>query len=177
MERIQGGLRTELPDRAFRWARPDQFHLTLKFLGEVDPARLEELRMALTEAARGIPPLQMEAIGLGCFPNPKRPRVVWAGLSDGAGMLPRLQAAVGKACASFTAKEPEDRFSAHITLARVKDAGRAEAERLARAMARYDLHRIGAWTAREVELFRSELFPRGARHTRLFAVPLTGKCT
>jgi len=172
MRDAQNELRRLLPESKIRWARYEQFHLTLRFLGEVEAARVEALGEALREACRGFAPLRLSAEGIGCFPDFRYPRVLWTGLSDEAQQLPRLQEAVELASRDFTIEATSERFTGHVTLARIKGIKRAEAEALAQAAVGMRDRRFGDWTGYRIELMRSELLPQGAQHSTVAAVTL-----
>jgi len=172
IEESQAELRRALPERGARWARREQFHLTLRFLGDVEAARVEALGEALRAACRNFGALYLRAEGVGFFPNLHHPRVVWVGVRDEADHLPRLQQAVESATQGFTVEEKEGRFTGHVTLARIKSIGRPEAEALGKAAAGVANRHFGQWTAYQIELMRSELLPQGARHSTLAAIAL-----
>jgi 2'-5' RNA ligase len=173
IEAAQAELRRALPGPGVRWTRREQFHLTLKFLGDVDVARVQPLEEAIRAACRGFSALPLRAERVGFFPDLRYPRVVWAGVQDQAGQLLRLQQAVDAVTRDFTTEQKEERFSGHITLARIKAIKRPEAEALRQAAAGMAERLFGQWTAGEVELMRSVLSPQGARHTSLAATALT----
>jgi 2'-5' RNA ligase len=176
VRKAQADLRRAIPQAKVTWTPPEQFHATLKFLGNVDARRVGELVEAVRAACGPFAALRLRAGGVGCFPHPRAPRVVWLGVRDADETLPRLQRAIETACATFTAQGPErQRFSGHLTLGRIKDIGRSEADSLAgqtRAMAE---RFFGQWTADGVDIMRSELSPQGARHSVLATVALGGK--
>ena len=172
IEAAQAELRRALPGPGVRWTRREQFHLTLKFLGDVDVARVQPLEEAIRAACRGFSALPLRAERVGFFPDLRYPRVVWAGVQDQAGQLLRLQQAVDAVTRDFTTEQKEERFSGHITLARIKAIKRPEAEALRQAAAGMAERLFGQWTAGEVELMRSVLSPQGARHTSLAATAL-----
>ena len=174
VHKAQEELRRAIAQARVTWTRREQFHLTLRFLGNVAAERVGALVEAVRGACSGFAPLRLRAVGVGCFPDMRAPRVVWLGVRDAQQALPQLQRAVQAASASFTSQEREERFSGHLTMGRIKGIGRVEAERLAghaRAMAE---RLFGEWTAEEVQIMRSELSPQGARHTVLATVPLEG---
>ena len=74
--RAQSQLQRSSPPGAVRWTRPEQFHVTLKFLGDVPAAQVEALKVSVSGVSAGFPPLQLSAHGIGFFPNIQRPRVV-----------------------------------------------------------------------------------------------------
>jgi 2'-5' RNA ligase len=173
IEAAQTELRRALPGPGVRWTRREQFHLTLKFLGDVEAALVQPLEEALRAACGGFSALPLRAECVGFFPDQRYPRVVWAGVQDQASQLPRLQQAVDAATRVFTTKQKEERSTGHVTLARIKAIRRPEAEALGKAAAGMAERLFGQWTAGEVELMRSVLSPQGARHTSLAAIALT----
>jgi len=172
MEEAQAELRRVLPQCSVRWARRAQLHLTLRFLGDVAPARVEALGEAIRAACRGFGALHLRAERLGFFPDLRYPRVAWVGVCDQAEQLPRLQQTVEAATEGFTTEKKEERFTGHITLARIKGIKRPEAEALGQAALGMADRLFGQWTAYQIELMRSELLPQGARHTTIAAIAL-----
>jgi len=172
MEAAQAELRRVLPERSVRWTRREQFHLTLRFLGDVEAARVEALGEALRAACRGFGALHLRAERVGFFPDLRRPRVVWVGVQDQAGQLPRLQAAVELATREYTTEEQEEQFTGHVTLARIKGIKRPEAEALGQGAAGMAERLFGEWPAYQIELMRSQLLPQGARHSTVATIAL-----
>lgn len=160
-------LRPLAPDVA--WVGRDNFHLTLKFLGGVEAARLDAIGAALMRAVGGGGPFEVALRGLGGFPSPTRPRVLWVGVEQGAAAMAALAGRVDASLAHL-GFEPESRpFSAHVTLGRVRTPQRDR--RLAEALGAGGA--FGRQRVEHVSLMRSDLSPRGARYTELAAVPLT----
>lgn len=174
LEDAQRDLRRGLPDGAVRWARRDQFHLTLKFLGDVEAGRVEAMLKSMEICGRHAP-LPLRAQGIGFFPARRAPRVVWAGVEDAGGDLERVQSTVETAARGFTSEAPEEWFSGHVTLGRVKNLARPEAEKLMRAAGAFESIVFGEWVAEEIEVVRSQLAPQGAVYTLVGRVPLKGR--
>jgi len=172
MGAAQADLRRVLPDRNARWARREQFHLTLRFLGDVEAARAEALAEAIRASCGGFGTLHLRAERIGCFPERGYPRVVWVGVRDQAEQLPRLQQVVEAATEGFTSEPKEARFTGHLTLARIKGIKHPEAEALGKAAAGMADRVFGQWTAYQIELMRSQLLPQGAQHTGLASISL-----
>ncbi len=177
LESVQQALRQVVAQGSLRWTSTSQMHLTLRFLGNVDSGRVDLLIGSLRHACVNFAPLQLRAESIAFFPPRGAPRVVWAGVQDTAQQLPLVQRAVHDATAEFTAEAPEDRFTGHLTLARVKFIRRPEAEALAKAAAAFTGHCFGEWTANSIELVQSELSPSGARHGTLATVGLAPRDT
>ena len=173
MAKAQNELRCALPRGCARWTKPEQFHLTLKFLGSVEPQRVEALAGAIRAACEGFTALRLRAERLGCFPGLRSPRVIWAWVHDGQEQLPRLQRAIDTATRDFTIEAPEETFTGHVTLGRTRGIKRREAGVLAKAVTGMVERVFGEWTADQIEIMRSEMSPKGTLHSVLETVPLT----
>ena len=169
---LQQELRPLLPAHAVRWTQPDQFHLTLKFLGHVpasDTAALSEAVRAVCDTA---PPMGLRAEGTGFFPNDRAPRVFWADIKNDDGRLFQLQEQLAAAVAKFAEKQDPKPFTAHVTLARMERLSRSDSETMV-SCARPNRD-FGSWTAGQIELVQSTLSPSGATYA-IFAAFATKK--
>jgi 2'-5' RNA ligase len=144
-------------------------HVTLKFLGQVEAARVESIAAALERVGARTPAFELAVRGLGAFPAPARARVVWAGLEPAA-RLAALAADVDTALATLGFARESRPFAAHVTLGRVRESRRNPS--LADALARPAP--CGRLPVSRLSLMRSELHPRGARYTELAGVLLAG---
>ncbi len=160
-----------LPGR-ISWVRPENVHLTLRFLGGVDPALLDAYVQRLEPDVARLAPFAARIRGLGVFPNPRRPSVIWTGLETEGETLLQVQQLAEKAARDLGLKPERRRFVPHITLGRVR-----------RSDAKLDLRAVihderdfdgGAFDVRAVSLFSSELTPQGARHTQLRELTFNG---
>jgi 2'-5' RNA ligase len=170
--RVQRELQPLVPHDVARWARSDQFHLTLRFLGDVLAGSLEALKKSVGAVCRNARPLSLRAEGVGFFPNPRSPRVIWVGINDREGRLVDLQRQIEAAVRPFTAEPGEKNFTGHATLGRLKNPRPADTRDLAARAQSLEKRRFGEWTAHEIEIIRSELSPAGARHASLAAFRL-----
>jgi 2'-5' RNA ligase len=173
--RLQADLKKTTAPRAARWTRPEGIHLTLKFLGDVPAARADELGSALREAASRGQPFDLQAQGLGCFPNLARPRVLWLGLAGDLGKLRALQADVEERTARLGFAAEERGFSPHLTLARTAQAAsRTEAAAIGAAASQHDPGLVAAWRVSALSLMRSHLRPDGAVYQQVMEEALGG---
>jgi 2'-5' RNA ligase len=172
IRRAQGQLRRNAPPGAIRWTRPEQFHVTLKFLGDVPAAQVAALEEAVAKVCLGFKVLKLSAHSLGFFPSAQQPRVIWAGVDDPSGQLAELHRQMDAAVRPFAPAERLERFTGHITLGRFKP-GRHSAmpNLLARATVLRHRH-FGDWRTGTVEIIRSELTSAVAMHTLLASCPL-----
>jgi 2'-5' RNA ligase len=159
-------LRADVPGA--RWVPPEQLHLTLAFLGEVEEKTAGELgeRLALIQT----PPFQLRFSGTGCFPNRHRPRVLWAGLEPNP-RLTHLAARVHEAVLACGIPQEERPFSPHITLARLKFPAVREIDVFLTMPQKL---KIPPFTVREITLFQSRLTSLGAVHIPVGTFPMTG---
>ena len=150
-----------------RWVRPEGIHLTLKFLGEVEPVTLEKIKESLKTAGR-FEPFRVEIIGFGFFPDARRPKVFWAGVEAGPG-LAELAGHVEGAMASLGFPPEERPFRPHLTLARFREPRPQPA--LAKVLEQQTELTLGAFDACEFFLFESRLSPGGAEYVKIARFP------
>lgn len=154
---LQARLRRVWSGVDIRWVDPAGIHLTLKFLGEVAPDRVEAVAQALAEATAGVGPFELKLEGLGFFPGPRRARVVWVGVKEPTGRLARLQRQV-EARLEPLGFPPEGReFVPHVTLGRLKVPAS-----LPLGADNLGAGQLGRMTVGEVVLMESRLSPTGA---------------
>jgi 2'-5' RNA ligase len=170
--RVQQELQLLVPRNVARWARPDQLHLTLRFLGDVPADGVEDLKQSVGAVCRNARPLSLRAEGVGFFPNPRSPRVIWVGINDGEGCLMDLQKQIETAVGQFSPEPGEKNFTGHVTLGRLKNPRPADTRDLAARAQLLEKRLFGEWPVHEIEIIRSELSPAGARHTSFAAFRL-----
>ena len=172
MRRLQQELRKELPENAVRWTRPEQIHLTLKFLGNISAEKVSELTESVRGACVGFHVVALRAEGVGSFPSKGLPRVIWVGVKDERDALKELQSAVMLAAARFAEAAEEPDYNAHLTLGRARNLRPGDARKLRELAERFRGKNFGEWKAEAVEIMRSELSAEGSRHTCITTIPL-----
>jgi len=166
--RIADALREKLGRRVTaRWVAPENLHVTLWFIGDIADDRVAAV-MAAVDTPFAIRPFDLELRGCGAFPPRGAPRVFWIGVSAGQAALEALYDELAPRLQPL-GFEPERRaYSAHLTIARVKECRAREVRNVLRAAdADAGRCRIAA-----VTLFRSRLSPKGASYEPLLRVPL-----
>lgn len=154
-----------------KWVRPENLHITLKFLGEVKEEKIDKIKKTLDEVGRSCRPFKIKMKGMGQFPEKKKPRVIWAGVEDSEGLF-SLQKEVEKSLSRLGFKEEEREFTGHITLARIKDP--SGMERLLDRLSAFKEKDFGLLEVEEIVLMKSELRPDGARYERIGVFKLQG---
>ncbi len=155
-------------DSALRPVAESAIHLTIKFLGDVERARVPDVLAALARGVLGLAPARLELVGLGAFPKPAVARVVWVGVRDGQPLV-SLAARVEAELEGLGFAREERPFHPHVTLGRLRAGARHPA--LANALAAATEESAGEFLASAVSLFESELAPAGARYSLLGSVP------
>jgi 2'-5' RNA ligase len=152
------------------WVAEPNLHVTLKFLGRVDAGQVDAVSRALRDGVARAPAFSLRLEGLGAFPTATRARVIWAGVADGAEACAAIAGLADGALAPLGFPTEARAFSPHVTLGRVREPRRDERlAALIRAAAATD---FGVVPVRSISLMRSDLSPRGARHTELTSCPL-----
>jgi RNA 2',3'-cyclic 3'-phosphodiesterase len=157
-----GSLRRELRDLA--WVKPGNLHLTLRFLGDIEPAQVELARAAADAAVRGRPAFDVSLRDAGAFPSLARPRVAWLGVEEGRAALVDLAAALEAALVAAGLGRADKPFAAHLTVGRVRQELPPSA--LPRLFASHPSPGF-RFRATELRLVESRLDPRGAVYTPL----------
>ena len=150
-----------------RWVRPENLHVTLKFIGEAPAAKLAEIRSALA-GARSDKPITLDFRGLGFFPNEKHPRVFWVGI-EASPNLKTLAEDIEKAAENLGIAREQRPFSPHLTLARFESRGLPE--KLRAAIQENAAQDFGSLRANQFHLIQSKLKPTGAEYTTLESFP------
>lgn len=146
-----------------RWVRTEGTHITLKFIGETSLEIVERVKTSLADL-RSAAAVEMNFRGLGCFPNERRPRVLWAGM-EASPNLAELAAEIEHRLSILGILREERAFRPHLTLARFKEP--QSQPRLAAAMQKFSPQEFGATRTGEFHLYESKLRPSGAEYIRL----------
>ncbi len=148
-----------------RVSPPEQTHITLRFIGDVDDSKVKRITESVRRAVEGVEPFEVVVSGTGAFPNDRRPSVVWMGLQP-ADVLAGIAERLGRELDSCNVRYDTKPFKAHVTVGRCRDG--------ARMPGFFESHdgEFCRFTCSEVLVMRSELGPKGARHTVLERVPL-----
>ena len=153
-------------DVPVKWVETENLHLTLAFLGNVDETKTPDISKIMHTAAAGAQPLTLKVAGLGVFPNPRRPRIVWAGLTGDVPELQRLQWAVAEGLATLGFPRDDKPFRPHLTLGRVRDsASSVQSETLGRAVAGLAATGERSFSVADVHLIKSQLTGSGPIYT------------
>lgn len=164
---IQGDLKGS--DADVRWVRPENIHLTLKFLGAVQENVVSSITEILRKVSANYGPFGLTVSGVGVFPHGRSPRVIWVGINESS-VLTDLQAAVEGKLEPLGFEREKRTFRAHLTLGRVKSS-RGKRALMERAE-RYGGREFGSFDVETISLMESKLNPGGAKYTRVAEIRL-----
>ena len=157
-------------DREVRWCTPNQLHLTLKFLGEIEDTLLPRICEVVGAISASASVFHVRLTRLGCFPSPRAPRVMWCGVDDPASGCRRWVEAADPRFAELGIPREERTFTPHITLGRSKAPGGARVmQRVLDVPVKLPDTPI---EVRQVTVFESRLLPTGAQYRAVYTASL-----
>ena len=156
-----------------KWVDPNSIHITLKFLGETSEDSIDELMLAIEEAAQEMRPFQLEVREVGAFPNLERVQVLWVGVKGELEKIIQLQKNIETNTEQLGFRRESRTFSPHLTLGRVRDEARPyERQRLGKLLADTPFIALHNVDVNAVNLMKSQLTPTGPIYTCLGSVKL-----
>ena len=144
------------------WARPDNVHLTIKFLGDIPVANIKKLSEAAARATQSLPPFRLTAEQCGVFPSHGPPRVLWIGITDSDGKLAQLHAQLEEECAIAGFPKEARPFHPHLTIARLRHSTNARSLGTAHRALDFEPAEIDV---SELSVIRSELGQAGSKYS------------
>ena len=163
LERVQEDLKS-MGLRA-KWVRPANIHLTLKFLGNINPGDIDKIGEAMMAAADNFAAIDLEIRGIGVFPGIKRPRVIWVGLGGQIQLLFAMQRMLEDNLAALKFNKEKRPFKGHLTLGRFRQT--VEPNTIRQIMQEYANLSSEEFTTSRIILFKSDLKPTGAVYSQL----------
>ena len=155
-----------------RWVDSKNFHVTLKFLGDVPSVQTVAICRAAAAAVAEFEPFSLRCRGVGAFPTAEKPRTIWAGVADGADELTLIHASLDDAMADLGFLREPRRYRPHVTLGRFGRGQRVDG--LADQLAQYEDFDAGVCEVSEVIIFASYLEKSGPTYEVLGRAPLVG---
>ncbi|MEO0076828.1 MAG: RNA 2',3'-cyclic phosphodiesterase [candidate division WOR-3 bacterium] len=147
--------------QSVKWVKPENLHITLLFLGDIDQNFLQQSIEQLTGIAKSEKGFKMSLKNFGAFPSQRMPRVVWIGVDQGAQALIDLQAKIEAAFTTIGYKPEERKFHPHLTIGRVR-------ERMSNAEQVFNTrYQSEVFTINSLVLFKSTLTPQGPIYEKI----------
>jgi len=152
-----------------KWVDPENIHLTLKFLGEVDSHQIEEIKELIKRAAADSSKFSIKLSGLGAFPKPEYPRVIWVGVGNNISVMEKMATFIDEGCSPLGFQKDERAFSPHLTIGRVRSS--ANKDKLRSKMAGISVGQVESVVGKVV-LYKSELMSSGPIYKELYSAAL-----
>ena len=153
-----------------RWVRSENIHLTLKFLGDVEAAKIGGIAAVISKTVEGYTPISLKAKGVGVFPGIKNPRILWVGLTGQLESLVRLQKTLDESLMVLGFPGEKRPFNGHLTMGRIK--AKIDVKKFGDALMAFGSFESETFTAGQIILYKSELKPSGAVYTKLASASL-----
>jgi len=165
---LQSDLRSARAD--IKWVEKDNFHVTLKFLGETAEEKLDGIVSALSSALADIKPFALSFAGVGAFPGVRAPRVVWLGINEGKEQLKEAAQRIDETLSKLGFAKEIREFSSHATLGRLRSAKNRGI--LAEKIQKYGEAAFGPFTVDHIDVMQSFLSPSGPRYQCLKSISI-----
>jgi 2'-5' RNA ligase len=157
---FQNGLRQTSAD--VKWVDSDKFHLTLKFLGEIEDKNIADIVNGIAEALKGRKVFNLSFFEAGVFPDTKNPRIIWAGVKEGKEEIEEIAKNIEENLYKAGFKKDERSFNAHLTLGRVRSLKNKDA--LIKQILENEKKLSGVFEVKSIELVESKLHPSGPEY-------------
>jgi len=171
ISRLQEKLKREIGGR-ISWTKPQGQHLTLKFFGDISTEDVKNICSAVQKRVTSEPSLTLKIEKTGVFPDTRRPRVIWCGITGDVEKLSIFQKQLDSDFAGIGFPGEDRPFQAHLTLGRIKDSRGLTG--ISEALIKYNAFAAGEFNCTELILFQSRLTPQGAIYTKLAEFALSG---
>jgi len=168
LEKIQDDLKKS--NAALQLVRPENIHITLKFLGNVPVESINDIQDAINESASGFRIFSVSFETIGVFPNPEYPRIIWTGIEKGRKELSLLNTKIGNSLSGFSLHQENRKFQPHLTIARVHSG--KNRKRLVNTLEELKNIKLGEMLVKKICLMESALKPQGVQYNILKTFPL-----
>ena len=155
-----------------KWVSPENIHITLQFLGETEEARIPLIKETLDKILLTYSPFYIKIAGVGCFPDSRRPRVIWVGAEEAQPVI-NLHGDIARGMADLGYREEERNFTPHLTIGRVKSNRNVRG--LTGKIVEIREVRFSGFEVRNITLMKSELRPSGPIYSSLAEIPFGGR--
>ena len=152
-----------------KWIQPDNIHLTLKFLGNIEEVKIPAIKNILDDIAKDNGPFKLRISNLGTFPSPSKPRVIWVGIDSGEKECAKIASDIEDRLIALGVEKEARNFHPHLTLARIKFLHNKFS--VTTALAAIDI-RPEEMKVTKLTLFRSDLTSQGAIYQKLYSAQL-----
>jgi 2'-5' RNA ligase len=162
---VRADFKKSLPDSHINWVDPDNFHITLKFLGEISSEQRDDVITVVKDISKNFSPFSFQIKGAGVFKNVKHPRVLWLGLEE-TKLFKNLFHSIESGLVPLGFAKESKPFNPHLTLARIKFL--KDTVRLGQLIENYKGVNIDSIQVGSLIVYESLLQKKGAVYSELF---------
>lgn len=164
--------KAQVPDSALKWVPAENLHLTVRFIGEINSEQLAIISPLLIEAMRDISSFNIGIEGLGMYPKPANPRVIWLGINDGF-PLKTIHQNLNHVLKAINVQPEAREFSPHLTIARLKRQTDPEVvKQIGKILSQHKVGFLGHVSVNHLTLYQSSLTPSGPDYKALLTLNL-----
>lgn len=172
IDEIINYFKSQTPEKALKWVAPQNLHLTIKFLGEVPENKIEQIKTLINQALVDVQTFEIGVDGLGMYPKPQTPRVVWLGIK-GSEPLKEIHKKLNSQLQIADVRPDNRRFSPHLTIARVRrNADKRTVQEIGQTLSKFKVDTLGKCIIDHIVLYKSDLTSKGPVYTKLLSSPL-----
>lgn len=173
LDDVSQQLKQELGGAPVRWVPVENIHLTLKFLGDVSESNIDMLTDFLQSTVSNVKQFEFSVGGLGAYPKPHRPRVIWVGVEAPPELMTAQRSVESEMSRLGYARERRP-FNPHLTLGRVsRHSTNQDVSNIADVIKTHTVGYLGSARVTALHIYRSDLKPSGAIYTKLFSAMLS----
>jgi 2'-5' RNA ligase len=159
--KLQKDLKSKVVDEKISWVNPDNIHLTIKFLGEVDPEKVEVIGKIMAKSINRVGVFEMNIENGGVFPSKNKPRVMWVGCNDPTENISKIKKSMDNALKKLGFKKEKKKFNAHLTIGRIRSMKKIS--NCVDALLSNEIL-FGKMKMQKIQLISSRLSPQGSEY-------------
>lgn len=163
LQKLQNNLKDSMPD--VRWTKYGNIHLTLKFLGDIEPSKVDKISVSIQSVANEFFPFTMSLAGIGAFPNSRKPSIVWVGIEEGSGEIVQIANRIESSMEKLGFAKEKRPFKPHLTIGRIRELKHPSV--MAKSLENNEIGEIGRFRVEKLSFIKSQLDPAGSIYTTL----------
>lgn len=172
IEQIGNYFKTQTPVGALKWVAKENLHLTLKFIGEVSPAKINEIKTLTGGVLISSTSFGIEIKGLGLYPTVNKPRVIWLGIENNLALV-NIHKRLDQALSQAHIKPDNRPFSPHLTIARVRrNTPPDQVRAIGKTISQFKVGSLGISKIETIRIYQSKLNPQGPTYSPLMTIRL-----
>lgn len=163
LQKLQNNLRDSMPD--VRWTKYGNIHLTLKFLGDIEPSKVDKISISIQNIANEFFPFTMSLAGIGAFPNSRKPSIIWVGVEEGSEKIVQIADHIESSMEKLGFAREKRPFRPHLTIGRIRELKHPAV--MAKSLENNEIGEIGKFKVEKLSFIKSQLDPSGSIYTTL----------